>query len=45
MLATNYFKIFIFVSPILAYGDFNDSVKLHLELCGRETSYLAVQKG
>jgi len=45
MLATNHFRIFIFVPPILAYGDFNDSVKLHLDSCGRETRYLVVQKG
>jgi hypothetical protein len=45
MIAINHFRIFIFVSPIVVYGEFNDSVKLRLESCGRETRYLAVQKG
>jgi len=45
MLATNHFRNIIFVSPISAYGNFDDSVKLRLDSCGRETRYLAVQKG
>jgi len=45
MLPINHFRISIFISPILVYGDFNDRVKLRLESCGRETRYLAVQKG
>ena len=45
MLVTNHFRIFIFVAPILAYDDFNDNVKSHLDSCGRETRHFAVQNG